>query len=234
MSQREAPLIVAVSGPDGAGKSSLVADLILAMRMRGLAAQTAYCYGCVFCRRFGASGPAARRTPGRCGLMGASSLLSGPHALLDAAELTGRLLGARFRARIAAGKRRPAVVTDRGPLDGLAKFDPAPGSWRAVLFTRINRSYDFTLLLDGRPDILAARDGEHTAMQLNDLRCCYRRWQGSLPGVAYLGTEAARESVASEALRLVLTDDPFHSHQADKRGGLEGGTRCRLSHLPRR
>lgn len=50
MRDRKAALIIAVSGPDGAGKSSLVADLVPALRSRGLAATTAYCYGCVFCR----------------------------------------------------------------------------------------------------------------------------------------------------------------------------------------
>jgi hypothetical protein len=218
MRPRRAPLIIAVSGPDGCGKSSLVADLIAALRMRGLAATTAYCYGCVICRRFGALGPTAAGRPGRREPTGISSRLSRPHALVDAAELTGRLLAARFRARVAARRRYAAVVTDRGPLDGLAKFDPAPGSWPAVLLTRINRSYDLTLLLDARPDILATRDGEHTAVQLNDLRSRYQRWERRLPGVAYLGTEVRPERVASEALRLVLGDGPFHSYQTRQRG----------------
>lgn len=221
MSHKRAPLIIAVSGPDGAGKSSLVADLIPALRMRGVAVTTAYCYGCVICRHLGVPGLTATGRPGRREPMGISSLLSRPHALVDAAELTGRLLAARFRARVTARMRYAAVVTDRGPLDGLAKFDPAPGSWPAVLFTRINRSYDLTLLLDARPDILATRDGDHTAGQLNDLRSRYQLWKRRLPGVAYLGTEARPERVASEALRLVLSDSTFHSYQARQRGGME-------------
>jgi hypothetical protein len=134
---------------------------------------------------------------------------------MDAAELTGRLLAARFRVGVAARRRHAAVVTDRGPLDGLAKFDPAPGSWPAVLFTRLGRCYDLTLLLDGRPDILAARDGEHTAIQLTELRDRYQCWERRLPGVAYLGAEGRPERVTSEALRLVLGDDPSARRQPD-------------------
>ena len=214
MRNRKATLIIAVSGPDGAGKSSLVADLLPALRSRGLAVTPAYCYGCVFCRRCGRPGRAAAWGPGRPEPAGIISLLSRPHALVDAAELAARLLAARFRAKVAARKRPTAVVTDRGPLDGLAKFDPAPGSWPAVLFTRLGRCYDLTLLLDGRPDILAARDGEHTAIQLTDLRGRYQRWERRLPGVAYLGAEARPERVASEALRLALSDSPFPRRQA--------------------
>lgn len=230
MSGRKAALIIAVSGPDGAGKSSLVADLVPALRSRGLAATTAYCYGCVFCRRLGRPGPVAAGRPGRPEPAGIISLLSRPHALVDAAELAGRLLTARFRARVAARKRPAAVVTDRGPLDGLAKFDPAPGSWSAVLFTRLGRCYDLTLLLDGRPEILAARDGEHTVIQLTDLRGRYQRWERRLPGVAYLGAEARPGRAASEALRLALSDGPFPRRQADNAAGVSGGASCQLSH----
>jgi hypothetical protein len=217
MSGRQATLIIAVSGPDGAGKSSLVADLVPALRRRGLPTATAYCYGCVVCRRFGAPGATTTGTPGRRGRTGMRTFLSQSHALVDAAELTGRLAGARFRARAAARRGRAAVVTDRGPLDGLAKFDPAPGSWPAALFTRLSRSYDLTLLLDARPDTLTTRDGEHTAVQLTELRGRYLRWQRRLPGVACLGAEGRPEEVAAEALHLVLSEDRSVPAQAAQR-----------------
>jgi hypothetical protein len=218
MSGRTAPLVIAVSGPDGAGKSSLVADLIPALRRRGLATATAYCYGCVVCRRFGALAGTGMGTPGRGGCARIRTFLDRSHALADAAELTGRLAGARFRARAAARRGRAAVVTDRGPLDGLAKFDPAPGSWPAAFFTRLSRNYDLTLLLDASPDILATRDGEHTAAQLNDLRDRYLCWQRRLPRVAFLGAEARPEEVAAEALQLVLSGDlPYPPRPEDLR-----------------
>jgi hypothetical protein len=215
VSDRKAVLTIAVSGPDGAGKSSLVADLIRALRSRGLAASAAYCYGCVFCRHLGAPGSAAPARPGRHAPAGIRSLVSRPHAVVDAAELTARLLAARLRAGVAARRRPVAVVTDRGPLDGLAKFDPPPGSWPAALFTRLSHCYDLTLLLDGRPEILATRDSEHTDIQLAELRRRYQRWARRLPGVAYLGAEARPESVTSEALRFVLSDAPFPRREAD-------------------
>ena len=216
MSGRTAPLVIAVSGPDGAGKSSLVADLIPALRSRGLATATAYCYGCVVCRRFGGPDVTRMGTPGPGGCTRTRTFLDWSHALVDAAELTGRLAGARFRARVAARRGRAAVVTDRGPLDGLAKFDPALGSWPAALFTRLSRKCDLTLLLDASPDILAARDSEHTAAQLNDLRGRYLCWQRRLPGVAFLGAEARPEEVTAEALQLVLSGDlPYPPRPAD-------------------
>jgi LmbE family N-acetylglucosaminyl deacetylase len=207
VTRRNAALVVAVSGPDGTGKSSLVEDLVPALHGRGLAAVTAYCYGCVFCRRVRTPMPASTGGRGRRGLTWALSLLGRSHALVDAAELAGRLAGARFRARVTARNRRAVVVTDRGPLDGLAKFDPAPGSRAAALFTRIGRSYDLTLLLDAGPDVLAARDGEHTAAQLSEARKRYQRWERLLPAVERLGTQERPERVAAEALRRVLSDD---------------------------
>nr|WP_250770740.1 hypothetical protein [Streptomyces sp. MSC1_001] len=68
MTTPRGPLLVAVSGPDGAGKSSLVGRLAELLAERGLTVVTLHCYGCFLCRRF----PVPPRVkdaaePGTCG-----------------------------------------------------------------------------------------------------------------------------------------------------------------------
>ncbi|HUZ35713.1 MAG TPA: glycosyltransferase [Streptosporangiaceae bacterium] len=195
---RQRCLVLAISGPDGSGKSSLARELAGELGTRGFAVATAYCYGCVLCRRVvpGRSrphAPAAGRWPWP----------RRAHALLDATELAVRLAWARLAAGRRAHGRPAAVVTDRGPLDGLAKFGPPPGSLAAALFARISRRYDLVLLLDAPPGVLAARDREHSRGELAAWRDSYRGWARRLPSCARLDTSARPPAaVAAEAAAL--------------------------------
>ncbi|WP_037571707.1 glycosyltransferase [Phaeacidiphilus oryzae] len=204
------PLVVAVSGPDGAGKSSLVARLEAALSAQGRHPDTAYCYGCFVCRRL-PKRTSRRRHRGSAGSGRIVRACLTVHVLLDAAELALRMSAAVFRARWRSDRKehaggpgeRAVVLTDRGPLDALAKFDPPPGSRTATLLTRLADRYDAVLLLDADPVRLAARDGEHTAEELADARARYRVWGKSLPSVVVLDARAAASAVEAEALRAL-------------------------------
>jgi glycosyltransferase involved in cell wall biosynthesis len=157
-------------------------------------------------------------------------LVSRAHALLDAAELAVRLEWARLRASCAAFPLPAAVITDRGPLDGLAKFDPPPRSLAAAVFTWLGRRYDLLFLLDAPGSVLASRDGEHSGRELDRSRLRYRHWARSLPpgirldvGARSLGAVAAEAASAAAnaagprgrpAQRVVLSsfDSPGNPH----------------------
>ncbi|MFF4359262.1 glycosyltransferase [Streptomyces sp. NPDC001604] len=202
------PLLVCVTGPDGAGKTSLAERVTTELRSHGYAVENRYCYGCVVCRRlprrvrfrFTASAGEHRSIVTRVGTW-AGRL----HGWVDAAELAVRLAAAGVRARLSARGRPTAVVTDRGPLDGLVKFDPAPGSGLAAAFTRLSREPQVTLLLDAEPEVLAERDGEYATGPLADLRDCYRRWATRLPYVHMVDAAGSPVAVATAAMRWVLT-----------------------------
>jgi len=197
---RRRRMVVAVSGPDGAGKSSLVQRLAEVLEERGFFVATAYCYGCFVCRR-PARGRARRYGPEP----GSWSWVSRSHAVVDVTDLLVRLASARLRGRLRAHGRPLGVVTDRGPLDGLAKFDPPPGSRAAVLFTSIGRRYDLVLLLDAPSAVMAARDGEHSRHELDEWRDRYRGWAGHEPSLVRLDTGAqSPAAVAAEAAEAVI------------------------------
>jgi glycosyltransferase involved in cell wall biosynthesis len=192
-------IVVAVSGPDGAGKSSLAQHLATRLTACGFSVVTAYCYGCFLCRR-PARGQAQR---GRL-RSGRRSWISRCHALLDVTELMIRLAAARGRAALRPSRRPVVVVTDRGPLDGLAKFEPAPGSLAAALFTAVGKRYDLVLLLDAPADVLASRDGDHSPDELNEWRSRYRAWAQSVPALVPLDTRDRQSAVvAAEAARVI-------------------------------
>lgn len=197
---RRGTVVVAVSGPDGAGKSSLVRQLAREFTARGCHVETAYCFGCFFCRR--PSRGQAWRSPLR---PRPPSWTSRGHALLDAAVLMIRLASARGRAMVRRGLRPAVVITDRGPLDGLAKFEPPSGSWAAALFSSAAKRYDLVLLLDAPADVLASRDGEHSPEELAEWRNRYRTWARYMPALVRLDTGDRQPAViAAEATRVVL------------------------------
>jgi glycosyltransferase involved in cell wall biosynthesis len=116
-----------------------------------------------------------------------------------------RLTSARGRAALRPGRRPAVVVTDRGPLDGLAKFEPAPGSLAAALFTAAGKRYDLVLLLDAPADVLATRDGDHPPEELDKWRNRYRAWARSVPDLVRLDTRDRQPAVvAAEAARVIL------------------------------
>ncbi|MDQ0717735.1 glycosyltransferase involved in cell wall biosynthesis [Streptomyces luteogriseus] len=200
------PLMVCVSGPDGAGKSSLAARMTADLRGRGYAVAARYCYGCVVCRRlpqrvrsrFTASPGKPRSIVPDLGMW-----VGRLHGWVDAAELAADLARARVRARLTSRGRPTAVVTDRGPLDGLVKIDPVPGSRLAAAFARLARTYEITLLLDAEPEVLAERDGEYASGPLANCRDRYRQWAARLPSVRLVDAAASPDAVAAEALTWV-------------------------------
>ncbi|GAA1505140.1 hypothetical protein GCM10009730_05400 [Streptomyces albidochromogenes] len=201
------PQLICVSGPDGAGKSSLVGQVATGLRGRGYAVATQYCYGCVVCRRL----PRRIRFRFTASVGECRSLASGArtwagrlHGWVDAAELAATLAQAGARARLTARGRPVVVVTDRGPLDGLVKFDPEPGSGLAAVFTRMADRYQVTLLLDAEPEVLADRDGEYPTDLLAKFRDRYRRWAERLPHVHLVHAAAPPATVAAEAMGRVL------------------------------
>ncbi|MGC0333604.1 glycosyltransferase involved in cell wall biosynthesis/O-antigen/teichoic acid export membrane protein [Streptomyces sp. SAI-170] len=191
-------LLVAVSGPDGAGKTTLVGHAASALREHGYTVARTYCHGCVICRRFPGRPRSGQRTvpPSR-----PRSWAGAAHAQLDAAELALRLAGARLRAAWHHHDHRPAVIlTDRGPLDCLAEFAPAPGSRTAALLERLHGAYDLTLLLGADPaDSDRAREGCGRPP-----RTRYRRWADRETNVVrFPGWEARPATDADPALRLI-------------------------------
>lgn len=201
-------LLVAVSGADGTGKSSLVGRVAADLRGQGFAVATAYCHGCVVCRRLPQGVrfrfPASTGRPRSVGSV-CRTWVGRSHGWVDAAELALRLANATARARLTGRGRPTAVVTDRGPLDGLVKFDPAPRSGLAAAFTRLSKAYRLTLLLDAAPAVLVERDGELAIGPLTDLRDHYRRWASLSRSVTVVDAGAPPDAVAAEAVTGVLT-----------------------------
>jgi thymidylate kinase len=171
-----AGFVVGISGPDGAGKSSLVEELVRRFTTDGIRVVRVYLYGCIVCRNL-RRGPlartAARRTP-------SAGALRTVHGIVDATELALRLWAAR---RIAASRAtRPSaraaqrrsipgfiVLTDRSPVDGLVKHAPRRGSLVDRAYRRLARTYDLLLLLDAPALELTDRDREHGPDALADL-----------------------------------------------------------------
>jgi glycosyltransferase involved in cell wall biosynthesis len=195
---RRSPAVVAISGPDGSGKSGLTRRLATTLRQRGCQVTTAHCYGCFACRavnRHGTAGPGGPADRWRWPRLA--------HAAVDAAELAARLAWARLLARLRAGARPAVVLTDRGPLDGLAKFDLPRSSPAVAPFRWLAGRYDLTLLLDAPAEVLAARDREHSPGELAVWQERYRRWARHVPRVHRLDTAAPPALLAGQAAAAV-------------------------------
>ncbi|MFI8962794.1 glycosyltransferase [Streptomyces sp. NPDC053493] len=237
-----APLLVAVSGPDHTGKSSLVRALAAALRRRGFAVATLHCYGCVLCRWFPV--PPRVRDEGEPGGTGAGgrvrraarperrgSWFRRAHAYVDAAELDLRIRAARAAVSVGAGargRRAAVVLTDRGPLDGLVKFDLPPGRGAARYFARIAGRYGLTLLPETLPDTLADRGWEAAAGSPAAWWARHRTWAARLPRVVRLDGEGAPATVAATALGRVLDSvhlDSVRHESAWQRSAPDEGTR---------
>ena len=212
---RHPRLVVAVCGPDGSGKSTLTRQLARRLEAHGFSVATAYCFGCVLCRR----APAGRGRA-RAPATQRWSWARRAHAMVDAAELAARLAWAYLAARRGAHGRPPAVVTDRGPLDGLAKFSPPPSSLTAALFAWLGRRYDLLLLLDAPSQVLAARDREHSPGELGRWRAAYRGWAGWMPSSARLDTrEQPPATVAVGAAAPAIRARPGNRRGPPSPGG---------------
>lgn len=194
------PLLVGVSGPDRIATTSLISGMVPLLRKSGIEVVCSDCSGCLICRRFpGCAKHPWRSDPTEAGrprigaLTGVTSrfgtLLDAVHARLDAAEIRARTGMARLRANVRSRGRRPAVVlTERGPLDALARFDPPDGSRRDALFRRLADSYDVTLALAPAHGASTETRSEG-APDLEDSYNCqerYRRWSRLLAGTVAL------------------------------------------------
>ncbi|MFE5486258.1 glycosyltransferase [Streptomyces sp. NPDC056527] len=201
------PLLIAVSGPDGASRSSLVRRLAGLLRQRGFAVTTLDCHGCFLCRGFDSpprvrdAEETARRPddPTRRG-----SRARRAHALIHAGDTSVRTRATR-RALSARSPGRPAVVlTDGGPLDGLVAFGFPPGQRASERFARLVRRHDLTLLVETAPTAARERGREFAAGSPAVRWACYRAWASRLPRVVRLDGERAPSRVSAEALERVL------------------------------
>jgi adenylate kinase len=219
-------LVLGFSGPDGAGKTTVLGKVREALQAEGLAVQQSYGYGCIMCRHIDGPSRVTRaafirgaalnrqQVPkpaiGRAGhnrvRAMVTDLLRSAHGHVDALELGGRLFAFRFAAqRWLTGC---VLLTDRGPLDGLAKHDPPPGSALARRYVRAATNYDAFLLLDAPADVLAKRDREHSAEQLEHWRLLYRRWAtiagtSGVPVVLINTADKSADTIADYVVRLV-------------------------------
>ncbi|MFI8230260.1 glycosyltransferase [Streptomyces sp. NPDC085900] len=191
-------LLVAVSGPDDSGKTTLVDQVVATLRQRGCTVTRTYCYGCVMCRRFPGR-PRSGRPTGPSSQPG--TWFDAVHARVDASETALRLAGARMRATVRRlALRRPSVIlTDRGPLDSLAKFDPPAGSRTAALFRRLAGAYDMTLLLQSHAVEEPAGDAADGREPGRHWQERYRRWARSSADVVGLDARATTPALAADA-----------------------------------
>lgn len=207
--------LLGVSGPDGSGKTTLVSALRAEARRRGVTVVSMHPYGCVICRRWPVSATAA--TPGELPSAGRlSAVVQRLHVFLDAAELSLRIhLAQGWLANAGAAHLVPAggpalVVTDRSPLDALAKHythaTPAAGRWLLSLARR----YDLIVVLDAEPDRLAARDHDHlhSADELALLRGRFRSLTTLIPSMRRVDTTAPVSARVVDDVLLTLTARP--------------------------
>lgn len=160
---------VSLSGPDGAGKTTLIEALSVALVSEGWSVHCGYGYGCFVCRRAHPHTRVPHRAVSR--QVPLHTLLHRVHGHIDAAELALRVVLLRFRVCVAPPPR--VILFDRGPLDGLAKHGPPAGSPLDRFYRRLAASFDLTVLLDAPASVLAARDKEHRDGDLDRWRDAY-------------------------------------------------------------
>ncbi|WP_327160257.1 glycosyltransferase [Streptomyces zaomyceticus] len=212
MTTPRGPLLVAASGPDAVGTSSLVGRLTALLGERGLTVVALHSSGCFLCRRFPVP-PRVRDTgePGGDGWVRRDgdpkrrgSRLRRAHAFLDAGELAARIAFAGLRARARARGGESVVLTDRGPLDGLVTYGLPDGSAAAGLFRRIAGRYGLTLLVENGPDTLRGQGWERTDGPSTAAWAPYRSWSRRLPRIARIDGQRAPSLVAATALDRVV------------------------------
>ncbi|MFD0071731.1 glycosyltransferase [Streptomyces sp. NPDC127166] len=212
MTSVRGPLVVAVSGPDDAGTSSLVRRLAVLLRERGVTVLALPCRGCFLCRRLPV--PPRVRDAGEPGRDAWARRATDPerrgpwprraHALLDAGLLASRITVARLRARARARGGQAVVLTDRGPLDGLVRFGLPATSRAAAAFRRIADGYGLTLLVETGPGTLRARGREEATGPSARWWDRCRSWSRGLPRVTRLDGGGAPSLVAEAALIRIL------------------------------
>lgn len=201
---------IGLSGPDGAGKSSVARQLDSWLQGRGVPTRIVHLYGCPICRRWGrqrgtssADGAAVPHT--------AASL----HALVDLADLRARLALARLslsmRQLAARSPEAAVLVTDRSPLDGLVKFLPKPGSVTERLYLAAAAQYEAIAVLDAPAGVLALRDREHDEGYLATKRTEFGKRGAALPNVVRIDTTQSSPAELAAAVWRMDQAEPRNS-----------------------
>ncbi|MFD3662600.1 glycosyltransferase [Streptomyces sp. NPDC058659] len=231
-------LLVAVSGPDASGRSSLVRRLATLLEERGVPVVTTHGHGCFLCRRFPV--PPRVREEGEPGERWArratdperrGSLPRRAHAFLDAAELAVRITAARLKATARARGRQAVVLTDRGPLDGLVTFGPPASSAVAGAFRRLAGRYGLTLLVETGTDTLLGHGRQVLAGSPAAARARYQSWSVRLPRVVCVDGERAPSLVAAGALEEILDVVRTPPRNGEEDGGGADGVADARQHV---
>jgi len=217
---RPGVIILGFSGSDGSGKTSAATALVAAVERRGGAALAVHTFGCTLCRRLpGVRSPRSVGAHDRGRIGGPATIIRDLHGLIDAGELAMRLLSARvwlgWRPAPQNGGDVKVLVTDRSPLDGLVKHDPAPTSLVGRAFMSLARRYVGIIWLDASPEVLAARDGGHGPDVLGQWRLAFEHWAPHLTGVQRVDTMSVSAADTAEAALDILTTVE-HSHKVAK------------------
>ncbi|MFD7321595.1 glycosyltransferase [Streptomyces sp. NPDC059875] len=157
MSTVRGPVMVAVSGPDGAGRSSLVRRIAGLLRERGLAVATLHCYGCFLCRSF-SSPPRVRDEEEKArrpdGPTRRGSWARRAHALLDAVRSRGL-------PDAGSGNATPRKRVVVSIYDDVGNPEHRGGGARVVekVARRLSDDFDVTVVTAGRRGGTRERDG---------------------------------------------------------------------------
>jgi hypothetical protein len=200
--------LIGISGPDGSGKTTLTAAVRAEALRRGVPATSVHVYGCVLCRRWPPRTIAAERGadgwPSRGNPAGSVRRL---HVILDTAELAGRVWLARQVLRwraVRAGEPAALLVTDRSPLDGLAKHSTAAEGWAGRWYLALARSYDTILVLVAEVGLLATRDGTHDAVELALWQARFDAWRPLVPHVRAIDSSGGFDPALVDEMLTVV------------------------------
>jgi thymidylate kinase len=216
---RRRGLLVAVVGPDGAGKSTLVSRLSDAIGHPSLVVymgvnpeSTTHALPTMrWAQRRGMAGgllPAAvagvpQRFAARSG-----GILS---ELRAAVTYTHRLadLGYRFAAGWRAARAGRAVVFDRyvydARIDTLLARQPLSARMYARLVMALFPAPDLLLILDAPSELLYARKGEHSVVWLDGLRGAYGRLADEVPNSVLIDATQPADQVLRSTAAMIRT-----------------------------
>jgi len=211
--------IVAISGVDGAGKSTLAASLRRSLRRAGFPVAVAWTRPGMRLGWLGTAARAAKRLAGRPAEPGVYRVGAGDPSedlparrgvvgwLWSLAVTLAFVRDARRRAR-----RGGVVLFDRHLLDALATLDLVYGGVRLgvhrALVRRLLPRADVTLYLDVPAEAALDRKADDLFGESAVRRqlVSYERWAPTLPGAVRIGAARPLPEVTRSALRGILTE----------------------------